>query len=298
MPVLKGIHPAIASPCEAGGAFAEDGFVALAERLYAYGIDGLYVCGTTGDCYGMTAAERRRATELALEVSRPRDGKVIAHVGANDAAEAVALAAHAAAAGADALASRPPMDRDFPDWPAYYRELAAAAAGVPLLVYYIPGLTPHKSTYEELVELLGLTGVVGLKFTDYNLFLLRRLIRAYPGLRVFNGSDEVLVHGLLSGGCGGIGMTYNLLPGLYVAIYEAVGAGDVARALALQEEATAFLDVAFRGNLFAVFEAVLRDQGLPLRCFRAELPPLAEEVESAVLAVTRRLAEAYGPRAG
>jgi N-acetylneuraminate lyase len=290
METLDGIHPAIASPCDERGLFAEDQFVALAERLYAHGVHGLYVCGTTGDCYRMAAAERCRATELAVGASRGSGGKVITHVGANETAEAVSLAAHAATAGADAIASRPPMDRPPTEWPAYYRELAQAAGDLPVLIYYIPVLTEHQSTYEELLELLAVERVIGLKFSDYNLFLLQRLIRARPGLLVYNGFDEILVHGLLAGARGGIGMTYNLLPELFVEIYEAAHAGDLALALARQQEIVAWLDIAFRANLFSVFEAVLRDQGMPLRCFRTERPPLAPETEQAVLEVTRRLA--------
>jgi hypothetical protein len=97
-------------------------------------------------------------------------------------------------------------------------------------------------------------------------------------------------HAPLAGARGGIGMTYNLLPGLFVKIYEAAHAGDLALALARQQEIVAWLDIAFRANLFSVFEAVLRDQGMPLRCFRTERPPLAPETEQAVLEVTRRLA--------
>ncbi|MBU0611604.1 MAG: dihydrodipicolinate synthase family protein [Armatimonadetes bacterium] len=293
MQSLDGIHPAIASPCDERGVFAEDQFVALARRLYAHGVHGLYVCGTTGDCYRMTAGERRRATELAVDTSRACGGKVITHVGANETAEAVGLAAHAETAGADAIASRPPMDRPPGGWADYYRELARAAGDLPVLVYYIPVRTKHQSTYDELLELLAMERVVGLKFSDYNLFLLQRLIRARPGLLVYNGFDEILVHGLLAGARGGIGMTYNLLPGLFVAIYEAARAGDLTGALARQQEVVAWLDIAFRGDLSSVFEAILRDQGMPLRCFRTSRPPLAAETEQAVLTATRRLAEEY-----
>jgi dihydrodipicolinate synthase/N-acetylneuraminate lyase len=237
----------------------------------------------------MTAEERRRATELAVEVSRAARGKVITHVGANETADAVALTAHAAAAGADAIASRPPMDRPPDQWPGYYAELARAAGELPLLVYYIPCLTEHQSTYGELLELLDVEGVIGLKFSDYNLFLLQRLLRARPGTLAFNGFDEVLIHGLLSGAGGGIGMMYNLFPGLFVAIYEAAQAGDLPRALALQGEVADCLDIAFRENLFSVFEAVAADQGLPSRYFRMDRPPLAPEFVQTLLPVARRL---------
>jgi len=54
---------------------------------------------------------------------------------------------------------------------------------------------------------------------------------ARPGRCIFNGRDEVLAAGLLMGAGGGIGTFYNLLPELFVEIYDAAIAGrwDAAR---------------------------------------------------------------------
>ena len=46
---LEGIIPAITSPCNEEDAFQEKTFMKLADWLYQQGVDGLYVCGATGD---------------------------------------------------------------------------------------------------------------------------------------------------------------------------------------------------------------------------------------------------------
>lgn len=260
MKKLCGIIPAIASPCDEHGRFLEDTFAALARHLYHQGVHGLYVCGTTGDGYKMTVAERKRATAIALAVSRDCGGHVIPHVGANRTADALVLAEHAAELGAAAIASRPPMDRRPAQWPVYYSQLARAAR-LPLLVYHIPALTAHKSTADELLRLLDIEGVIGLKFSDYDLFLMQRLLLARPHITVFNGNDEILVHGLLCGAHGGIGMTYNLFPKLFVNLYQAVATGKLVQALKLQKCYLPFLDLALKYGLFPVFDQLMREQG-------------------------------------
>ena len=78
---LKGIMPAIASPCDEADRFLEDEFAALAGNLYEQGVHGLYVCGNAGDGCNMQLEERKRAVEIAVDESQKSDAKVIAHVG-------------------------------------------------------------------------------------------------------------------------------------------------------------------------------------------------------------------------
>ena len=77
---FKGILPAIASPCDENDQFLPDKFAELASWLYDSGVDGLYVCGATGDGYKVRLAERKKAAETAVEVSRSHDDVVMDHV--------------------------------------------------------------------------------------------------------------------------------------------------------------------------------------------------------------------------
>lgn len=92
---LQGILPAIVSPCDDNDRFLPDTFAELVVWLYAQGIHGLYVCGGTGDGYRMRLAERKKAAELATELSVGK-GLTIVHVGAANTRDAVELAEHSA----------------------------------------------------------------------------------------------------------------------------------------------------------------------------------------------------------
>lgn len=264
---LKGIMPAIISPCNEQDAFLEDTFSQLAEGFYRSGVHGLYVCGYTGDCFNMRLAERKRAAELAVAASRKPGGKVIVHVGSTNTRDSVELAEHAAGAGAAAIACMPPSNRNQVQLHQYYTDVARAAQ-LPVYIYHIPALTNQNLPLESLLQLLDIPGVVGLKFSDSNLFLLRRLVIARPDVGIFNGNDELQCLALMYGACGGIGMTYNLFPKLFVGIYQAAMVGDYARALQLQHSYLPFLDVAVKYGIMPAFDFLMRRQGVTGLSFR------------------------------
>ncbi len=84
----------------------------------------------------------------------------------------------------------------------YYQELARVSQ-LPTFIYHIPHLTHHELDVSALIELLQIEGVVGLKFTDWNLFLMRRVLYRLPETIVFNGFDEFLLPTLRYGAKGG-----------------------------------------------------------------------------------------------
>lgn len=242
---LKGIIPAIASPCDKDDVFMEDKFAKLATYLYEQGVHGLYICGGTGDGYNMLLPERKRAAEIGIMLSRKFGGKAIVHIGTLNTRDAAGLAEHAAAAGADAVSSMPPASRTFAQLVSYYGDVAKAA-GIPMLVYHIPVVTGQALTVDEMLRLLDIDGVAGFKFSDWNLFFMKRVLMKRPDVVVFNGNDEFLCPGLLYGARGGIGMGYNLFPKLYLGIYDAVNDGNIKRAMELQNTLLAYTDVIWK----------------------------------------------------
>ena len=254
---FSGIYPAFLTPLDENRNFVPR----MAERLFAYllaaGVDGTYVAGSTGEGL-LLPVETRKALVETLMPMLPEGKKLIVHVGAQKVETAVELAQHAARKGAQAVSSLPPKgDRNAVR--EYYTVLARESP-LPLILYYFPKAAPEAFTgSEELMEVAGMPNVLGVKFTDFNLYLLQRLVA--QGKTVFNGYDEVLAAGLLMGAQGGIGSTYNIMPQVYLEIARAAREGDWETARAWQQRVNRMIEVLVRYPFTAALRTAMRARG-------------------------------------
>ena len=285
--IFEGILPAIVSPCDEKDIFLEDVFAAHAKYLYKQGINGLYVCGATGEGHRMRLKERKRAAELAVEVSKEFPGTVIIHIGTPGSRDAIELAEHATKIGADAVASMPPPGLNHLQLVNYYKDICSASQ-LPVFVYHIPCLTHYTFTLEEILQLVDIKGVAGLKFTDWNLFLMKQIILARPNLVIFNGFDEVLLPGLLYGANGGIGSWYNVFPKLFLEIYRSVKNEEIRRALECQNAFNSLIDICQRH----IIELLLKEGGTGPHCFRRPRATIKKEILKEILPDLRKKIDA------
>jgi N-acetylneuraminate lyase len=256
---LHGILPAAVTPVDEECRLNTRSFERLLGRFYEGGSSGVYVCGYTGEGLQLPVEVREQAVEVAV-ANTPAGCGVIAHIGASNTAEAVRLARHAARVGAAAVSSLPPSSvRDFAEVRSYYEALAAAS-GTPVLVYYFPEFSSAVRSAEDVLELCAIPGVVGLKFTDFDLYRLSLIQRA--GHVIFNGRDEVLAAGLLMGAHGGIGSFYNLIPERFVALYRHAGAGRWSEARAEQDQINNLIRAVLPFPLIASIKRLLTWSGI------------------------------------
>jgi len=85
--------------------------------------------------------------------------------------------------------------------------------------------------------------MVGVKFSDYNLFFMSQIREQHPNAVVMSGNDEVMLAALAMGAHGSIGMTLNIMPKLYVSLYQAHADGQLARARELQYKANRVIHI-------------------------------------------------------
>jgi N-acetylneuraminate lyase len=257
------ILPALVTPLTPGGQLD----VASAERLidhhYRKGIGGLYVTGSTGEGIYLDFDIRKQIVELAVRLSKGR-GTVIVHVGAIQAAKAFELADHAGRAGADAISSIPPFAGGY-SWGevrAFYADLARQSR-LPVVAYYIPGLTGQHHSIVNLASLLTIRNIVGFKFTDPNFYTMQRLLTRFaPDQVLYNGQDEALALGLQVGAHGGIGTTYNFMPELIMQVYRHCQAGRFAEAVATQRQVNDIIEPLLTCQALAASKQILVWQGL------------------------------------
>jgi N-acetylneuraminate lyase len=289
MNTLKGIYPAAITPFDHQEQFVPAAFETLLEGLYAAGVDGVYVCGGTGEGLLQTVEQRQRVAEAAIG-NTPSGKQVIVHVGSHRTADAVDLARHASKIGAAAVSALPPLGRySFAEVRRYYEEIAAAS-DAPLLVYFFPESYPGVDTAAQALDLCTIPNVIGLKYTDFDLYRMNLIEQS--GAVVFSGRDEVLVAGLLMGADGGIGTFYNVVPELFVEVFRLAQAGDWAGARQVQDRINTIIRITLDFPCFPAIKEILRWRGIECGpCIR----PRGGLLPAQVIELRRRLEECGVP---
>jgi N-acetylneuraminate lyase len=256
-PSFSGIYPALLTPLDSSQKLRRDVAQGLLQHLLAAGVSGAYIAGSTGEGMRLTMATRKALVEALMPVL-PAEKQLIVHVGTPEVADAIRLAEHAALHGAHAVSSLPPTG-DSRQVHSFYEQLAKHSP-LPLILYYFPKVIPTAfGDPQELIDVCDLPNVLGVKFTDFNFYLLQQLVKR--GKLVFNGYDEALAAGLLMGAQGGIGSTYNMMPQVYLEIFRAAQRGEWENARLWQSRANDVLTVLLRYPFFPALRAVMKERG-------------------------------------
>lgn len=231
---FRGVFPALITPFDANGNINCAAIEALVEWHLSCGVNGFYICGTSGEGMLLTDEERNLVARTVVRAVKDK-ASVIVHVGALSTRQAGGLATAAEDLGADAVSSVPPIFFGQGNQKSLIRhyEGIARASNLPLLVYYLPshmGQLPMKA----IQQVLDIDNVAGIKFSSYDLFTMRRIIEDNGNKAVLSGNDEVFFPALTMGAWGSIGLTLNFMPQLYVAIYKAFHSGNMAEGIRLQ----------------------------------------------------------------
>ena len=243
---------------------------------------GLYVGGSSGECIYQEKEERMEILEAVLEEVRG-ECTVIAHVACNNTHESCELAAHAERAGADAIASIPPIYFHLPEYAIaqYWNDISAAAPNTDFIIYNIPQLAGVTLTPSLLREMKKNPRVIGVKNSSMPAYDIEIFLReGGEDFVVFNGPDEQFVAGRCIGAAGGIGGTYAAMPELFLKMDRLIREGTAEAAVPIQHEVNGIIEqlCGCRGNMYAVIKEVLRiNEGLQLGSVRAPLPGLVPE---------------------
>jgi len=211
--VLRGTFAASVTPlCANGSELDDDAFGPLVDFFVDAKLDGILALGTAGEGILLGLEERRTVADLFLQASNRRL-RVAVHCGAQTTAETVALAAHAAEVGADAVVVIGPPYFKLDEAAQYGHLLAAsvACAPVPFYVYEFAstaGYAIAPSVLERLRETAP--NLAGLKVSDtpwerFAEYLL-------PGLDVFVGPEALIASGMEHGAVGAVSALASALP--------------------------------------------------------------------------------------
>ncbi len=295
-PLFKGAIPALVTPFK-NGALDEAAFVALVERQIAAGVHGLVPVGTTGETATLSHAEHRRVVELCVQTAAGRV-PVIAGAGSNSTAEAIELAHHAKAVGADAvLVVSPYYNR--PSQEGIYQHFKAIndAVQVPVVLYNVPSRTGSDVSTETVVRLAKLPNIVGIKDATGDLTRVSLMRLDCPeDFVLLSGDDPTALGYMAHGGHGCISVTCNVVPEGFAAFISACMRGDWDTARSGQDQLIRLHKALFLDASPAPTKFALAQLGLCAEELRLPVTPCAEGVRPAILAAMRA-AGAEAPQA-
>lgn len=225
----EGVHTAIVTPF-AGDRVDLGGFRSLVARQLRGGVQGVVVAGTTGESPTLDGDERDALLRAALEEAGGAV-PITMGVGTNDTRSTVANVARAKELGAAAgLLVLPYYNKPTPDGLRAHVK-AAAAVGLPLMVYHVPGRTAQRLSPELLAGLCEIDGVVACKEATGDVAY-GQDVMLLTGKPLLSGDDFTWLPLLSVGGTGVVSVLSNVAPAQTVAVWKAWIARDTAAAAA------------------------------------------------------------------
>lgn len=234
--MFKGSIVALVTPFR-NGAVDEAALKELVEWHIGEGTQGIVPVGTTGESPTLSHDEHHRVVEIVIEAAAKRV-PVIAGAGSNSTKEAISLAAHAKAAGADAVLVVTPYYNK-PTQEGLYAHFTAIADAVdlPLVIYNIPPRSVIDMSVETMARLAKHPNIVGVKDATNDLArpLATGTAIGWNGFCQLSGEDATALAFYAGGGDGCISVTANVTPRLCAEMYNAWAGGDLKTAVAINK---------------------------------------------------------------
>ncbi len=244
--MFHGSFTALVTPMHVDGRIDDEAFIRLIDWQIAEGTNGIVPVGTTGESPTLSHDEHKQVVELAVKTAKGRV-PVMAGAGSNSTAEAIGLARHAEAAGADAVLVVTPYYNK-PTQEGLYRHYKAIAESMalPVFIYNIPGRSVIDMSVETMARLAEIKNIAGVKDATANLTRPLHTTQACgKNFIQFSGEDHTALAYLASGGHGCISVTANVAPRLCAEMHGAWARGDIKTAMDIQQRLVPLHDVMF-----------------------------------------------------
>lgn len=277
-PVFIGTCTALITPFQEDGSIDYERFSYLIERQLEAGVDGICLCGTTGESATLTLEEHEELLSFGIEAIAGRC-RVLAGTGSNDTKTALHLSLHAAKAGADALLLVTP----------YYNKTTqvglirhytyvADRVNCPLILYNVPARTGVSFTAQTYAALSKHHNINGVKEASGNFTLIANtLALCGDALNLWSGNDDQVIPMMALGAKGVISVVANLIPDVMVEMTHDFMNSRTKQAGKIQIENTRLISALFTEVNPIPLKAAMQATGLDTGYLRLPLCEMSEE---------------------
>ena len=292
-----GILLPVTTPFAANEEIDRRGLVENLEKWNTTGITGYVILGSTGERVNLDEREYVEVIETA-RLAVPKEFAFIAGAGQQSTRGTIKEIEVAARAGAEAVLVITPH---------YYRAAisqaalvshytaVADAASVPIILYSMPDLTGITIEPETAARLSAHENIIGIKDSSAEVEKLAETVRLVPdNFAVMIGNGTVFSEALQAGARAGILAVGCVAPQLCVAIYDAVQAGEIDRASALQEVLTPLARAVTKTYGIGGLKAALEMIGYVGGAVRAPLQRPSDGARDEIAQLLREATDACG----
>ena len=276
--MLTGIFTALPTPFLPDGSLDTEHLIKLLRAQLKSGVHGVVLLGTTAETPTLTAEEQQQILDVCVPELKNRTQLIIG-AGTNNTLTTVENLRKIAPYQPDAaLVVTPYYNKPNPSGLiAHYQ--AAAQAGLPLVMYHIPGRTGLKVPANVLEKLLAqVPQLVGIKECDYDTaHVTDTAVKYARKISYLCGNDEFLLQYLAIGASGAISAAAGVLaPGL-VKIYNLFQAGQTAQSFEIFTQIYPLIKACYYETNPTCIKYMLSKLGYGTQTVRAPLGEISDE---------------------
>ena len=241
---LKGCGTALATPF-INGKVDFEAYKRLVTRQVEAEIHFLVPLGSTAETPCLENDEKVELLRITRELCPDRP--LVAGVGTNSPAATIRNIRLLESCGPDAwLVVVPYYNKPTQQGLYEYFKTIAEATDKPIVAYNVPGRTGTNMTAETTLRLASIPGIIAVKEASGKLDQIEAVAKGRPdGFKVLSGNDDQTFPIMRFGGDGVISVASNVAPELMVALVEAAGAGDFAKAEEIDKKLAPLYEACF-----------------------------------------------------
>ncbi len=288
---FSGVYTAIITPFDSNENVDYVSLGKLIEFQINSKINGIVVCGTTGESPTLSPKEHSEVIDFVIKKVNGRV-KVIAGTGSNCTREAVDLSLHAKSAGADALLLiNPYYNKPTQEGLYLHFKKIADSVKIPIILYNIKSRTGVNLETKTLLRLIeSCNNIVGVKEASGDLVQIKEVINSVPkDFSVLSGDDNLTLEVINLGGHGVISVASNIVPIEMLSLTNFALNGDLESALRVHFSLAPLFGVEFIETNPIPIKFMLSKKGFCKEVYRLPMCELRPESKTKVLSVMSEL---------
>ncbi|MDN3452326.1 MULTISPECIES: 4-hydroxy-tetrahydrodipicolinate synthase [unclassified Psychrobacter] len=288
---INGILVPIVTPFDNNGDVDAQKLTTLVEAFIEKGVAGIVACGTTGEYYTFSAAERELVLTTIAEAAKDKGAgnKVTLVAGINSLStdHSIELAAQAKALGYDGLMlSATPYSLPEQDGIIAHFEKVADASELPIIMYNFPDRVGVAIEFDTVAHLAKHPNIVGVKESSGDFSHALRMLQAnFDDFEVVCGCDDQPVDFFFWGAKSWIAGAANVFPAEQVALFNATQQGDWEKAKQIMSEIYPAIHSMESGNYNQKAKAGCLKGSMDVGSVRVPLTNMLDDEKAAFLAL-------------